>query len=164
MDLGALQSILVKGFSFTFQSPSTPNFSTERRRFNDDNYKVDASLWWDSFSTLLTELENASVTDGIPQSLAKKLNDNHAWFLDTVARFKSPNQKSREALDSAQFTVGSHALTVQPELKASALELSSVLVFYYLGELNDSLSYALGGGPLFDVSEDTDYVHTLLGK
>lgn len=37
-------------------------------------------------------------------------------------------------------------------------------VFYYLGELNDSLSYALGAGALFDVSEDTDYVHTLLGE
>lgn len=37
-------------------------------------------------------------------------------------------------------------------------------VFYYLGELNDSLSYALGAGPLFDVSEDSDYVHTILGK
>ncbi|KVI08364.1 26S proteasome regulatory complex, non-ATPase subcomplex, Rpn2/Psmd1 subunit [Cynara cardunculus var. scolymus] len=37
-------------------------------------------------------------------------------------------------------------------------------VFYYLGELNDSLSYALGAGSLFDVSEDSDYVHTLLGK
>lgn len=36
-------------------------------------------------------------------------------------------------------------------------------VFYYLGELNDSLSYALGAGSLFDVSEDSDYVHTLLG-
>ncbi|WZZ55053.1 hypothetical protein YC2023_055160 [Brassica napus] len=37
-------------------------------------------------------------------------------------------------------------------------------VFYYLGELNDSLSYALGAGPQFDVSEDTDYVHTLLAR
>ncbi|CAL5347638.1 unnamed protein product [Camellia sinensis] len=37
-------------------------------------------------------------------------------------------------------------------------------VFYYLGELNDSLSYALGAGPMFDVSEDSDYVHTLLAK
>ena len=37
-------------------------------------------------------------------------------------------------------------------------------VFYYLGELNDSLSYALGAGPLFDVSEDSDYAHTLLGN
>ncbi|XP_074329282.1 uncharacterized protein LOC141666927 isoform X2 [Apium graveolens] len=88
---------------------------------------VDASLWWDPFSLLLTELENVSLSDGIPQSLVKKLNDNHTWFLDTVSRFKSPNQKSREALDSAKFTVGSHTLNVQPELKASALELSSVL-------------------------------------
>lgn len=61
---------------------------------------------------------------------AKKLNENHAWFLDTVSCFKSPNQKSREALDSTQFTVGTHTLTVQPELKASALELSSVLVSF----------------------------------
>ncbi|KAF8402091.1 hypothetical protein HHK36_013043 [Tetracentron sinense] len=37
-------------------------------------------------------------------------------------------------------------------------------VYYYLGELNESLSYALGAGPLFDVSEDSDYVHTLLAK
>ncbi|XP_010913789.1 26S proteasome non-ATPase regulatory subunit 1 homolog A [Elaeis guineensis] len=37
-------------------------------------------------------------------------------------------------------------------------------VFYYLGELNDSLTYALGAGPLFDVSEDSDYAHTLLAK
>ncbi|KAF3790142.1 26S proteasome non-ATPase regulatory subunit 1-like protein A [Nymphaea thermarum] len=37
-------------------------------------------------------------------------------------------------------------------------------VFYHLGELNDSLSYALGAGPLFDVSEDSDYVHTILAK
>ncbi|KAJ3693473.1 hypothetical protein LUZ60_008953 [Juncus effusus] len=37
-------------------------------------------------------------------------------------------------------------------------------VFYYLGELTDSLSYALGAGSLFDVSEDSDYAHTLLAK
>uniref|UniRef100_A0A0D6QRD2 26S proteasome non-ATPase regulatory subunit 1 homolog n=1 Tax=Araucaria cunninghamii TaxID=56994 RepID=A0A0D6QRD2_ARACU len=37
-------------------------------------------------------------------------------------------------------------------------------VFYYLGELNDSLSYALGAGGLFNVAEDSDYVHTLLAK
>ncbi|XP_024028852.1 26S proteasome non-ATPase regulatory subunit 1 homolog A [Morus notabilis] len=46
-------------------------------------------------------------------------------------------------------------------------ELAALLVskvFYYLGELNDSLSYALGACSLFDVSEDSDYVHTLLAK
>ena len=36
--------------------------------------------------------------------------------------------------------------------------------FYYLGKLNDSLSNALGAGPLSDVSEDSDYIHTLLSK
>ena len=41
---------------------------------------------------------------------------------------------------------------------------SFVQCFYFLGEHNDSLSYALGAGSLFDVSEDSDYVHTLLGK
>ncbi|XP_031379897.1 26S proteasome non-ATPase regulatory subunit 1 homolog A-like [Punica granatum] len=46
-------------------------------------------------------------------------------------------------------------------------ELAALLVskvFYYLGELNDSLSYALGAGSLFDVSEDSDYANTLLSK
>ncbi|KAK6790203.1 hypothetical protein RDI58_014003 [Solanum bulbocastanum] len=37
-------------------------------------------------------------------------------------------------------------------------------VFYHLGEQNDSLSYALGAGPLFDVNEESDYVHTVLAK
>ncbi|WZY92603.1 hypothetical protein YC2023_064932 [Brassica napus] len=52
----------------------------------------------------------------------------------------------------------------QPNLKHHALSHLNNLVFYYLGELNDSLSYALGAGAFFDVSEDTDYVHTLLAK
>ncbi|KAB1213692.1 hypothetical protein CJ030_MR5G016203 [Morella rubra] len=43
-------------------------------------------------------------------------------------------------------------------------QLAALLVFYYLSELNDALSYALGAGSLFDVSEDSDYVHTLLAK
>ncbi|MBA0746646.1 hypothetical protein Gogos_009147, partial [Gossypium gossypioides] len=46
----------------------------------------------------------------------------------------------------------------------SSLSPYCLHVFYYLGELNDSLSYALGAGPLFDISEDSDYVHTLLAK
>eukprot|EP00897_Mesotaenium_endlicherianum_P008985 jgi/Mesen1/8114/ME000435S07282 len=37
-------------------------------------------------------------------------------------------------------------------------------VFYHLGELNDSLSYALGAGALFNVTEDSEYVQTLVGK
>jgi 26S proteasome regulatory subunit N2 len=36
-------------------------------------------------------------------------------------------------------------------------------VFYHLGELNESLTYALGAGALFDVTEDSEFVTTLLG-
>ncbi|KAJ0093402.1 hypothetical protein Patl1_25975 [Pistacia atlantica] len=50
----------------------------------------------------------------------------------------------------------------QHQRQLAALLVSKV--FYYLGELNDSLSYALGAGSLFDVSDDSDYVHTLLAK
>lgn len=50
----------------------------------------------------------------------------------------------------------------QHQRQLAALLVSKV--FYYLSELNDSLSYALGAGSLFDVSEDSDYVHTLLAK
>lgn len=88
---------------------------------------VDASLWWDSFSLLLTDLENASPSSDLPPHLVKKLKDNHAWFLDTVSRFKPPNEKSKEALDSRQVSVGSHKLTVEPELKDAALKISSIV-------------------------------------
>ncbi|GAB4844091.1 26S proteasome non-ATPase regulatory subunit 1 A [Ancistrocladus abbreviatus] len=49
----------------------------------------------------------------------------------------------------------------------SQRQLAALLVskvFYFLGELNDSLSYALGANTQFDVSEDSDYVRTLLEK
>lgn len=36
-------------------------------------------------------------------------------------------------------------------------------VFYHLGELDDALTYALGAGQLFDITEKTEYVQTLLG-
>ena len=37
-------------------------------------------------------------------------------------------------------------------------------VFYHLGELNDSLHYALCAGDLFDVASTSDFVRTLVGK
>ena len=58
----------------------------------------------------------------------KKLKDNHSWFVDTVSRFKPPNEKSREALNSQQLKFGSHQLNIQPELKDKALEISPLLV------------------------------------
>ncbi|KAL1188769.1 26S proteasome non-ATPase regulatory subunit 1 -like protein B [Cardamine amara subsp. amara] len=50
----------------------------------------------------------------------------------------------------------------QPIRQLAALVISKV--FYYLCELKASLSYALGAGSLFDVSEDSEYVHRLLAK
>jgi 26S proteasome regulatory subunit N2 len=38
------------------------------------------------------------------------------------------------------------------------------MVFFYLAALNGALSYELSAGPLFDVSDDSDYAQTLLGN
>ncbi|KAJ6692836.1 NUCLEOPORIN NUP188-like protein [Salix purpurea] len=39
---------------------------------------VDSSLWFDSFTTILTDLENAPLSSDLPPHLAKKLKENHA--------------------------------------------------------------------------------------
>ncbi|TKY67768.1 Nucleoporin NUP188-like [Spatholobus suberectus] len=93
-----------------------------------DTSSVDASLWWDSFTVLLTELENSSLSSDLPPNLAKNLKDNHAWFVDTLSRFKPPNQKSKEALNSKTLKIGSRQLTIQPHLKDKALQISSCLL------------------------------------
>ncbi|KAI4297724.1 hypothetical protein L6164_037599 [Bauhinia variegata] len=102
-----------------------------------DSKSVDASLWWDSFTLLFTELENSSLSTELPQNLAKKLKDNHAWFLNTVSLFKTPNEKSREALNSQKLQIGSHQLTIQSELKDKALQISSYV------QLDEVQSYIL---------------------
>ncbi|XVE48907.1 hypothetical protein DITRI_Ditri01bG0039400 [Diplodiscus trichospermus] len=89
---------------------------------------VDPSLWWESFSSLLTDLENASPSDDLPEPLAKKLKENHDWFVETVARFKPPNEKSKEALmSSQQLKIGSNELTVKPDFRDKSLLVSSYL-------------------------------------
>jgi 26S proteasome regulatory subunit N2 len=37
-------------------------------------------------------------------------------------------------------------------------------VYYHLGAFQDSLNFALGAGPLFDLSHRNEYVETTLGK
>ncbi|KAJ4826105.1 hypothetical protein Tsubulata_010953 [Turnera subulata] len=88
---------------------------------------VDSSLWWDPFTSLLTDLENAPLSSDLPPHLVKKLRENHSWFVDTVSLFKPPNQKSKEALNSPELKIGSHNLIVTPELKDKALHISSYL-------------------------------------
>lgn len=37
-------------------------------------------------------------------------------------------------------------------------------VFYHLGAFEESLNYALGAGDLFNVTDDTEYVETIIGE
>ncbi|OIV99597.1 hypothetical protein TanjilG_17407 [Lupinus angustifolius] len=89
---------------------------------------LDASLWWDSFSLLLSDLENSSLSSDLPSNLVNKLKDNHSWFLHTLSLFKPPNQKSNEALNSKQIIIGQHQISVQQHLKDKALQISSYLL------------------------------------
>ncbi|KAF8013563.1 hypothetical protein BT93_I1419 [Corymbia citriodora subsp. variegata] len=88
---------------------------------------VHASLWWDSFPSLLAELEDAPLSADLPPPLVKKLEANRAWFLDTVLLFRPPSAKSKEALDSQRLKIGTHELSVKPELRDKALAISSFL-------------------------------------
>jgi len=49
-----------------------------------------------------------------------------------------------------------------PQRALAALVASKV--YYYLGELSDALTFALGAGTLFNVDEKSEYVETLLAK
>ncbi|CAA3010617.1 Hypothetical predicted protein [Olea europaea subsp. europaea] len=101
--------------------------TTADQNSNTTTKTVDASLWWDPFSSLLADLENSYLASEFPSYLEKQLKDNHAWFLNSILLFKPPNQKSKEALFAQKIKIGSHEVNVQPELKDVALKISSVL-------------------------------------
>ncbi|KAL2937212.1 hypothetical protein RDABS01_020661, partial [Bienertia sinuspersici] len=88
---------------------------------------LDSSLWFDSFSLLLTELENLPLSSDLPPSLVEKLKESHAWFLNTLAQFKPPSESSKSALNSEQVNVGSHKLSIKPQFRDLALKLSSTV-------------------------------------
>ncbi|KAK3195082.1 hypothetical protein Dsin_026392 [Dipteronia sinensis] len=88
---------------------------------------VDSSLWWHPFTDFLSELETASLSSDLSPNLVKKLEENRAWFVETVSRFKPPNEKSKEALNSQIVKVGSHQLLINSEFKDEALKISSYL-------------------------------------
>ncbi|KAE8685069.1 hypothetical protein F3Y22_tig00111101pilonHSYRG00065 [Hibiscus syriacus] len=89
---------------------------------------VDHSLWWEPFSSLLTNLENTSPSDDLPKTLAKKLKENQYWFMEMVSRFKLPNEKSKEALaTSQQIKIGPHELTIKLDFRDKVLQVSSYL-------------------------------------
>ncbi|KAG0240325.1 proteasome regulatory particle base subunit [Actinomortierella wolfii] len=49
-----------------------------------------------------------------------------------------------------------------PNRQLAALVVSKV--YYHLGEFDDSLNFALGAGPLFDLSVKSEYVDTIISK
>ncbi|KAJ8512137.1 hypothetical protein OPV22_002571 [Ensete ventricosum] len=122
---------------------------------------VDESLWWDSFVALFDELDKVPPSEKLPDHLAEKLRRNHAWFLNSVTRFKPPDQTSRLALDSHEIAVGSHRLLVKPELKNVALRFSELVC------LNEVQSYILVRrsyriSKLVADVEDKEFLHSVL--
>ncbi|CAL9124572.1 unnamed protein product [Musa textilis] len=122
---------------------------------------VDESLWWDSFVALFDELDKVPPSEKLPDHLAEKLRRNHAWFVNSVARFKPPDRTSRLALDSHEIAVGSHRLLVKPELKNAALRFSELVC------LNEVQSYILVRrsyriSKLVADVEDKEFLHSVL--
>ncbi|CAN1748751.1 Nucleoporin NUP188, partial [Linum perenne] len=112
--------------SATAGPQSSSSFSLPLLATMSSNQKsVDSSLWWDSFSSLLAELENAEPSSDLPPHLATKLKQNHGWFVETVSRFKPPNSGSKEALNAEKLKIGAHELSVKPQLREKALQISS---------------------------------------
>jgi len=65
------------------------------------------------------------------QFQAKKLEENHAWFVGTLSMFKPPSEKSKEALNSDLVKIKEHQLVIKPQLKDKALRISSHLVSFF---------------------------------
>ena len=60
-------------------------------------------------------------------------------------------------------TLRSETISTDPT-RPSIFPFRPAQVYYHLGEMNDALNYALCAGSLFDVTETTDFVQTLLAK
>ncbi|CDO99343.1 unnamed protein product [Coffea canephora] len=62
------------------------------------------------------------------------------------------------------FSLCSESVYEDEDFDETQRQLAALLVICYLNELNHSLLYALGADLLFDVSEDSDYVRSILGR
>ncbi|KAL1935717.1 hypothetical protein VTP01DRAFT_4857 [Rhizomucor pusillus] len=79
------------------------------------------------------------------QSLNNLVNEFWAEISDSVAKIEI-------LYEDSEFS----------ERELAALVASKV--YYYLGELDDSLTFALGAGKFFDLSEKSEYVETIISK
>ncbi|KAJ6937083.1 hypothetical protein NC652_011680 [Populus alba x Populus x berolinensis] len=94
---------------------------------------IDSSLRSDSFTAILTDLENASLSSDLPPHLAKKLKENHAWFVETLSLYKKPNAGSRVALNLEKI-----------KAVAAARVLSMLFITAYYIEPNSSGNVCFG--------------------
>ncbi len=77
----------------------------------------------------------------------------------------SQHSSHRRSVDPAAVPRLATTLLIMAQKAVSQLPVVRPLqVFYYLGELDSALSYALGAGTLFDVNEQSEYVQTLIGE
>ena len=70
-----------------------------------------------------------------------------------LSRCRAPTSKLAYKLYIAYMCVHTCIFTV-----------SHFQVYYHLGAYDDSLTYALGAGDLFDVNGHSEYVETIIGK
>ncbi|KAJ7540471.1 hypothetical protein O6H91_10G016600 [Diphasiastrum complanatum] len=106
--------------------------------------KVDPSLWWESHSELLRDLEeclasssdsDSSLLGGVAsiralpsvQSLAERFQVQHTWLLGMLAQFKPPSASSREAIKLSRISIGNNLVDIQPELRDTTMEISKHL-------------------------------------
>ena len=55
-----------------------------------------------------------------------------------------------------------YSTTTFPDTKLAALLCSKI--YYHLGELNDSLQFALKAKELFDLNQESEYCETIIGN
>ncbi|XP_059074406.1 uncharacterized protein LOC131045463 isoform X2 [Cryptomeria japonica] len=83
--------------------------------------RVDESLWWDSFPSLLSLLQRPS------PALLERLRKQHGCLLNLLSTFKLPNSNSRTAINCPRVIIGDHNIEIKPELKNVVVQLSSCL-------------------------------------
>eukprot|EP00850_Spirogloea_muscicola_P013494 SM000091S24652 [mRNA] locus=s91:438274:444527:- [translate_table: standard] len=87
--------------------------------------------------------------------------------LRSAARLSGERQSEASPASPDRPALGARSESLYEDESFERRDLAALLaskVFYHLGELDDSLTYALGAGALFDVADGSEYVQTLVAK
>ena len=69
-----------------------------------------------------------------------------------------------ELLPASKLAYNRNELDVEYTVHVHFNTVPLFQVYYHLGAYDDSLTYALGAGDLFDVNGHSEYVETIIGK